>query len=139
MTNKVLMYSTGVCPYCQRAEMLLNSRGVTEIEKVSRVIAAYGEQVEETLASTRDPRQGIYERDMIDRLREDIEQFRRQVRNERRPGSAPRTTGISARDTRKPWRRSSKPASATRTTCETPSRRAWTTGSTAPASTTRGR
>ena len=34
MSNKVLMYSTGVCPYCQRAEMLLNSRGVTEIEKV---------------------------------------------------------------------------------------------------------
>ena len=28
------MYSTGVCPYCQRAEMLLQSRGVTEIEKI---------------------------------------------------------------------------------------------------------
>jgi glutaredoxin 3 len=27
------MYSTGVCPYCQRAEMLLKSRGVSEIEK----------------------------------------------------------------------------------------------------------
>lgn len=31
---KVLMYSTAVCPYCQRAEMLLRQRGVTEIEKV---------------------------------------------------------------------------------------------------------
>jgi glutaredoxin 3 len=31
---KVLMYSTAVCPYCQRAEMLLKQRGVTEIEKV---------------------------------------------------------------------------------------------------------
>lgn len=31
---KVVMYSTAVCPYCQRAEMLLKQRGVTEIEKV---------------------------------------------------------------------------------------------------------
>ena len=31
---KVLMYSTAVCPYCQRAEMLLRPRGVTEIEKI---------------------------------------------------------------------------------------------------------
>ena len=31
---KVLMYSTVVCPYCQRAEMLLKQRGVTEIEKI---------------------------------------------------------------------------------------------------------
>jgi glutaredoxin 3 len=28
------MYSTGVCPYCPRAVMLLKARGVTEIEKV---------------------------------------------------------------------------------------------------------
>jgi glutaredoxin 3 len=32
--NKVVMYSTGVCPYCTRAEMLLKQRGVTEIEKI---------------------------------------------------------------------------------------------------------
>ena len=32
--QKVLMYSTGVCPYCMRAEMLLKQRGVTEIEKI---------------------------------------------------------------------------------------------------------
>jgi glutaredoxin 3 len=32
--QKVKMYSTQVCPYCQRAEMLLKQRGVTEIEKV---------------------------------------------------------------------------------------------------------
>lgn len=31
---KVLMYSTAVCPYCQRAEALLNARGVHQIEKV---------------------------------------------------------------------------------------------------------
>jgi glutaredoxin 3 len=30
----IIMYSTGVCPYCQRAEMLLRSKGVTEIEKI---------------------------------------------------------------------------------------------------------
>lgn len=28
------MYSTGFCPYCVRAESLLRSRGVTEIEKI---------------------------------------------------------------------------------------------------------
>ncbi len=28
------MYSTAVCPYCVRAEMLLKQRGVTEIEKI---------------------------------------------------------------------------------------------------------
>jgi glutaredoxin 3 len=32
--GQVLMYSTGVCPYCQRAEALLKARGVTAIEKV---------------------------------------------------------------------------------------------------------
>jgi glutaredoxin 3 len=31
---KVLMYSTAVCPYCVRAEQLLKSKGVTEIEKI---------------------------------------------------------------------------------------------------------
>ncbi|HKC53962.1 MAG TPA: glutaredoxin 3 [Burkholderiales bacterium] len=28
------MYSTAVCPFCLRAERLLNSKGVTEIEKI---------------------------------------------------------------------------------------------------------
>ena len=32
--SKVLMYSTGVCPYCVRAEQLLTRKGVTDIEKV---------------------------------------------------------------------------------------------------------
>ena len=31
---QVVMYSTAVCPYCQRAEALLKARGVAEIEKV---------------------------------------------------------------------------------------------------------
>ena len=31
---KVVMYSTAVCPYCQRAEILLKQRGVSEIEKI---------------------------------------------------------------------------------------------------------
>jgi len=34
MPAPVRMYSTAVCPYCQRAEMLLKARGVTAIEKV---------------------------------------------------------------------------------------------------------
>jgi glutaredoxin 3 len=34
MNAKVLMYSTAVCPYCVRAEQLLNRKGVTEIDKV---------------------------------------------------------------------------------------------------------
>lgn len=32
--NKVLMYATAMCPYCMRAEQLLRSKGVTDIEKV---------------------------------------------------------------------------------------------------------
>ena len=28
------MYTTAVCPYCSRAEMLLKSRGVTDIRKI---------------------------------------------------------------------------------------------------------
>ena len=31
---KVLMYSTGVCPFCLMAERLLKAKGVAEIEKV---------------------------------------------------------------------------------------------------------
>lgn len=31
---RVLMYSTGVCPFCTRAEQLLHARGVAAIEKV---------------------------------------------------------------------------------------------------------
>jgi len=31
---KVVMYSTGVCPYCRMAERLLESKGVTDIEKI---------------------------------------------------------------------------------------------------------
>jgi glutaredoxin 3 len=34
MTAPVLMYSTAVCPFCQRAEMLLKARGVLVIDKV---------------------------------------------------------------------------------------------------------
>jgi glutaredoxin 3 len=32
--TQVIMYSTGMCPYCQRAEALLKARGVASIEKV---------------------------------------------------------------------------------------------------------
>ena len=31
---RIIMYSTGTCPYCIMAERLLRSRGVTEIEKI---------------------------------------------------------------------------------------------------------
>lgn len=34
MSAKVVMYSTAVCPYCQRAEQLLKARGVETIEKI---------------------------------------------------------------------------------------------------------
>lgn len=34
MTARVLMYSTGVCPYCSMAERLLTSKGVANIEKI---------------------------------------------------------------------------------------------------------
>jgi glutaredoxin 3 len=32
--QKVKMYTTLVCPYCQRAKMLLKQRGVSEIEEI---------------------------------------------------------------------------------------------------------
>lgn len=32
--QKILMYTTAVCPYCGRAEQLLRRKGVAEIEKV---------------------------------------------------------------------------------------------------------
>lgn len=31
---RIRMYSTAVCPFCQRAEMLLKSKGVAQIEKI---------------------------------------------------------------------------------------------------------
>jgi glutaredoxin 3 len=34
MMADVVMYTTAVCPYCIRAEQLLNSKGVSEIEKI---------------------------------------------------------------------------------------------------------
>jgi len=34
MTASVVMYSSSVCPYCQRAEALLKARGVSNIEKI---------------------------------------------------------------------------------------------------------
>ncbi|MBJ7310074.1 glutaredoxin 3 [Rugamonas sp. CCM 8940] len=34
MTAHVTLYSTAVCPYCVRAERLLEAKGVTAIEKI---------------------------------------------------------------------------------------------------------
>jgi glutaredoxin 3 len=34
MSAQVLMYSTGVCPYCLMAERLLKAKGVDSIEKI---------------------------------------------------------------------------------------------------------
>jgi glutaredoxin 3 len=31
---KIVMYCTAVCPYCVRAEQLLRSKGIAEIEKI---------------------------------------------------------------------------------------------------------
>jgi glutaredoxin 3 len=31
---KILMYATGVCPFCLMAERLLKSKGVADIEKI---------------------------------------------------------------------------------------------------------
>ena len=32
--NRIVMYSTGFCPYCVMAEKLLRSKGAEEIEKI---------------------------------------------------------------------------------------------------------
>ena len=34
MTARVVMYTSAVCPYCMRAERLLDAKGVTNIEKI---------------------------------------------------------------------------------------------------------
>jgi glutaredoxin 3 len=34
MTAQVTLYSTAVCPYCVRAERLLEAKGVTAIDKI---------------------------------------------------------------------------------------------------------
>ena len=34
MTARVLMYSTGICPYCTMAERLLKAKGVEVIDKI---------------------------------------------------------------------------------------------------------
>ena len=34
MAARVVMYSTGVCPYCNMAERLLKAKGIDEIEKI---------------------------------------------------------------------------------------------------------
>jgi glutaredoxin 3 len=34
MNSRVVMYSTGVCPYCVMAERLLKAKGVDNIEKI---------------------------------------------------------------------------------------------------------
>lgn len=34
MTARVVMYTSAVCPYCIRAERLLDAKGVTGIEKI---------------------------------------------------------------------------------------------------------
>ncbi len=36
------MYQTDWCPYCRRAEELLRSKGVTEIEKIEIILDANG-------------------------------------------------------------------------------------------------
>jgi glutaredoxin 3 len=48
--KRVLMYSTAVCPYCIRAEQLLKSKGVAEIEKVR--VDLEPERREEMMAKT---------------------------------------------------------------------------------------
>ena len=34
MPQKITMYSSGVCPFCQMAERLLRSKGVTAIDRI---------------------------------------------------------------------------------------------------------
>ena len=60
---KVRMYSTAVCPFCVRAEMLLNSKGVTEIEKI-RVDLDPGRRAEMTSRTGRRTVPQIYIGDM---------------------------------------------------------------------------
>ncbi|MFM9885357.1 MAG: glutaredoxin 3 [Burkholderiales bacterium] len=46
----IRMYATDWCPYCQRAEALLRSKGVTTIDKID--IDRHPEQKKEMIAKT---------------------------------------------------------------------------------------
>lgn len=54
VSQRVLMYSTAVCPYCVRAEQLLRARGVTDIEKIRIDLdaARRGEMIAKTQSRT---------------------------------------------------------------------------------------
>ena len=41
MTARVVLYHTAMCPYCVRAERLLEAKGVTNIEKIRVVLAPH--------------------------------------------------------------------------------------------------
>ena len=47
---KVVMYSTGMCPYCIQAERLLKAKGVAEIDKIR--VDLLPEQRAEMMAKT---------------------------------------------------------------------------------------
>ncbi|MDR3410964.1 MAG: glutaredoxin 3 [Formivibrio sp.] len=50
----IIMYSTGICPYCIRAERLLNQKGITDIEKIRVDLdpSRRGEMIEKTQRRT---------------------------------------------------------------------------------------
>lgn len=50
MAARVLMYSTGVCPYCIMAERLLKAKGIDNIEKIR--VDLLPEQRAEMMAKT---------------------------------------------------------------------------------------
>ncbi len=47
---RIVMYATGWCPYCQRAEALLRAKGVAEIEKI--LVDVEPQRREEMIAKT---------------------------------------------------------------------------------------
>lgn len=50
---KVRMYQTEWCPYCRRAEALLRSKGITEIDKINVVLDAKGRAELESITGRR--------------------------------------------------------------------------------------
>lgn len=65
-----------------------------DVKKARDALTAYEDQIEESLAGTQDPRRGIFEKELIQRLREDIEKFQTAVMSRVKPSAVPNGPGM---------------------------------------------
>ncbi|MFO0876138.1 MAG: ATP-binding protein [Gemmataceae bacterium] len=68
-----------------------------EIRKLREVLRAYEQQLDENLTANRDPRRGLYEKALIERLREDLDQFQKAVLALVTPAAVPNSPEMKER------------------------------------------